>query len=67
MSKAFEAQLARQQRLGRTARLEKAPPIGTLPSGKLNVVKPGAPPQQPIIVPAETDGVLGDLDDYDNL
>lgn len=63
----FEAELARRQRYGRRDRIEKAPPIGTLPNGKLNVVEAGSPRQQPIIVAPETDGPLSDLDAYDDL
>jgi hypothetical protein len=36
----FEKKLAEAQRKGRLQRLEHAPPIGFLPDGTLNVIRP---------------------------
>lgn len=51
MDKDFDEKLDREQKAGIKQRLERDPPIGTLPDGKINYVNPDDPPFEPKIIP----------------
>jgi hypothetical protein len=67
---AFEKKLGEEQRKGRIQRLELAPPIGFLPDGTLNVVRPEdlkrSHSWKPKIIPDPEDEEISDIDDYDD-
>jgi hypothetical protein len=61
----FEKKLNEEQRKGRIQRLEHAPPIGFLPDGTLNVVRPEdlerSRKWKPKIIPDPADAEIRDL------
>jgi hypothetical protein len=54
MADKFDKKLAEEQKLGASARLEDAPPIGANADGEIEIYAPGnVPPYEPTIIGGE--------------